>query len=129
MLYFQIKKEIKNIVRFNLSEVSPFLLKEIIKNYTVTEKKQKPANFYFQSSHIEEIFDEVYKLINKDFEEIINDFDFKDFEVSYFFWKKSPATQLSSFSCELINPDGGKVIYDVVRLVRFEEVYFLILPE
>lgn len=36
---------------------------------------------------------------------------------------------MMSFSCELENQEGGELIYDVVRIIKIQEHYYLILPE
>lgn len=129
MGYFSANKENKNIIQFNLNELHLFVLREIIKNHTVSQDKESPSGFYFQSSQISEIADEILKRLREDLNETINDSNLNKIDTNYFFWKKNPITKKSSFSCELVKPEGGKVIYDIVRLVKHKESYYLFLPE
>lgn len=130
MGYFHLKREIKNKIQLDSDQLDIGSIEELIsKNIVNSDDEKEPDPIYFKSSELSEVAKIVFELINEDIEETKRDFNPKDFSSKYFLWIKSPIVQMMSFSCELENQEGGQLIYDVVRIIKIQGYYCLILPE
>jgi len=69
----------------------------------------------------------ILKFLNKeDLKSTQEEFDFNGFSIQYFFIKYNPIVQMSSFSCEIKNLNGGAIIYDIIRVFRYGSEYYLL---
>src|SRR5690606_36258937 len=80
------------------------------------------GEIYQESLDKEFITNEIIKLIKEDF-------DLKEFKIQYFFTLYHPVTKISSFSCELKNLNGGAVVYDIVRVGKYKDEFYLFIPK
>lgn len=130
MGYFHLKKGIKGKIPLTVGQLDVGLIEELIKeNINNSDDEKEPISYYFKSSELNEVSEIIYTLLNKDSEETKRDNNPEDFSSNYFLWIKNPVVQMMSFSCKLKNLDGGSLIYDVVRLIKIQGDYYLILPE
>lgn len=84
---------------------------------------------YQKSLDKEFITSEIIKLINEDFDLTKKEFDLNEFKIQYFFTIYHPITKISCFSCELKNIEGGSIIYDIVRIGKCEDEFYLFIPD
>lgn len=129
MSYFKVnskklKKELVDIS--NLRE-------EIILNFLMDASSIKlneiPNKIDYKSSNIEFITRQIIKLIKEDFISTEEDFNLNDLDIQYFFNVYNPIIKMSSFSCELKHVNGGAIIYDIVRIGKNKDEYFLFIPD
>ena len=84
---------------------------------------------YQKSLDKEFITSEIIKLINEDFDLTKKEFDLNEIKIQYFFTIYHPITKISCFSCELKNIEGGSIIYDIVRIGKCEDEFYLFIPD
>lgn len=87
------------------------------------------GKLYLNSHDKVSISNEITKLIQEDLRSTRDDYNFDDFEIQYFFTLIHPVTKISCFSCELKNPDGGAIIFDIVRIGKYKDEFHLFVPE
>lgn len=87
------------------------------------------GKIYQKSLDKEFITNEIIKLINEDLELTKEDFDLNEFKIQYFLTLYHPVAKISSFSCELKNLNDGAVIYDIVRIGKYNDEFYLYIPE
>jgi len=87
------------------------------------------GKIYQKSLDKEFITSEIVKLINEDFDFTKKDFDLNEFKIQYFFTLYHPVTKISCFSCELKNKEGGAIIYDIVRIGKYKDEFYLFITE
>ena len=104
-----------------------FILK-LLEKIKLKKAKHSSDKLYLISSDKEFLAKEIVKLISEDLESTIEEFDFEGFEIQYFFSLYNPFIKMASFSCELKNPNGGAVIYDIIRIYLYRNEYYLSKP-
>jgi len=102
------------------------LILNLLEKIKPKKAKYSSDKLYLISSDKEFLAKEIVKLISEDLESTIEEFDFDGFEIQYFFLLYNPFIKMASFSCELKNPNGGAVIYDIVRVYQYRNEYYLL---
>lgn len=81
------------------------------------------------SSDKEIIINKIKTLIMEDFSSTKEDFDLNEFSIQYFFNYYNPIIKMSSFSNELKNLNGGAIIYDIIRIGKYKDEFYLFIPD
>ena len=130
MSYYHVKNPdiLKNelIDIFNLD--SP-VISSLLEKVSSINPNKILSKIYKKSLDKEFLTNEIIKLINEDFTTTKEDFDLNKFKIQYFFTLYHPVLKISCFSCELKNPSGGAIIYDIVRIGIYKDDFYLFTPE
>lgn len=81
------------------------------------------------SSDKEILINKIKTLIMEDFSSTKEDFDLNEFSIQYFFNYYNPIIKMSSFSNELKNLNGGAIIYDIIRIGKYKDEFYLFIPD
>lgn len=81
------------------------------------------------SSDKEILINKIKALIMEDLSSTKEDFDLNGFSIQYFFNYYNPIIKMSSFSNELKNPNGGAIIYDIIRIGKYKDEFYLFIPD
>lgn len=81
------------------------------------------------SSDKEILINKIKTLIMEDFSSTKEGFDLNEFSIQYFFNYYNPIIKMSSFSNELKNLNGGAIIYDIIRIGKYKDEFYLFIPD
>lgn len=130
MSYYHVKNPdiLKNelIDIFNLD--SP-VISSLLEKVSSIKPNKILGKIYKKSLDKEFLTNEIIKLINEDFDFTKEDFDLNEFKIQYFFTLYHPVMKISCFSCELKNLNGGAIIYDIVRIGKYKDEFYLFIPD
>lgn len=127
MSYFEFNNP--DQIETELIDVST-LREEIILKFLNKIQSEKPkkilGQMFLKSPDENLVAKEIIKLFKEDLKSTQEEFDFNGFSIQYFFIKYNPVVQMSSFSCEIKNLNGGAIIYDIIRVFRYGNEYYLL---
>ncbi|MDK7375339.1 hypothetical protein QP519_07255 [Weeksella virosa] len=121
----KLKNELIDV--FNLDE-------DFISNLLANVSSIKPNiissnKLILNSSDKEILINKIKTLIMEDFSSTKEDFDLNEFSIQYFFNYYNPIIKMSSFSNELKNLNGGAIIYDIIRIGKYKDEFYLFIPD
>lgn len=131
MSYHQVNNSDK--LKNELIDVSK-LDEDFISNLLANVSSIKPNiissnKLILNSSDKEILINKIKTLIMEDFSSTKKDFDLNEFSIQYFFNYYNPIIKMSSFSNELKNLNGGAIIYDIIRIGKYKDEFYLFIPD
>lgn len=131
MSYHQVNNSDK--LKNELIDVSK-LDEDFISNLLANVSSIKPNiissnKLILNSSDKEILINKIKTLIMEDFSSTKEDFDLNEFSIQYFFNYYNPIIKMSSFSNELKNLNGGAIIYDIIRIGKYKDEFYLFIPD
>lgn len=131
MSYHQVNNSDK--LKNELIDVSK-LDEDFISNLLANVSSIKPNiissnKLILNSSDKEILINKIKILIMEDFSSTKEDFDLNEFSIQYFFNYYNPIIKMSSFSNELKNLNGEAIIYDIIRIGKYKDEFYLFIPD
>ena len=128
MSYYQIKSDKLNRKLIDVFKLDKGTLLNFLENVASINLSAITNEVYQKSSDKELILNEICKLVKEDFILTEKEFNTGEFDIQYFFIPYNPIIKISTFSCELKSTNGSAIVYDVVRIGKNENEFYLYLP-